>query len=316
MVRDGTVSGDMYGDRNYLGRINFSQGTSGLGLPITYGSSIWYVDKGKSTGVTGDGTTWDKAFLTITEAVAKAGDDDVIFIGYGTYAEAAKIAITQHGLRIIGINPTRTFGGAGLITTEHLDDLMSVNANRVEITGLTFWCNTGGKNGIVFGESYDPWHCYVHNCYFGTSAQDGSGGEYGIKLNETNDCSDTVIENCTFHDFNTSAIVVKATRSRIENCIFQIYDGKTGIEYQQTAGANPDGVCLNNYMIGWGSGSNGCTGIKFSNSINAGRMLVAKNIITNCETLVTANGCTEGFVANQSYESATTYLGIDGDSGD
>jgi len=311
MVGQGIVSGNMTGDRTYSGRQTFAQGASGAGIQVTYGSNIWYVDGGKSTAVTGDGTTWDKAFLTITEAVAKAGNDDIIFIAYAVYAEAAKVAITQHGLRLIGVNPTRTFGGAGLITTNHSDDLMSVNANRVEITGLTFWCNTGGKNGIVFGETYDPWHCYVHNCYFGTSAQDGSGGEYGIKLNETNDCSDTTIENCTFHDFNTAGIVIKATRSRVENCIFQIYNGKIGIDYQQSGSVNPEGICLNNNMVGWGAGSNGCTGIQVAGAVTAGRILIARNVIANCETNVTGTTVDAGFCQNWADESAATYLGVD-----
>ena len=310
MAKAGPVTGTYSGERTYTGRTTFAQGASGSDVQITMGSSIWYVDKGKSTGVTGGGTTWDDAFLTITEAVAAAGNDDVIYIGYGTYAEAATIAITQHGLRIIGINPTRTFGGVALITTTCADDLMTINANRVEVTGLTFFCNTNAKSGIVFGETYDPWHCYVHNCYFGYSGQDGAGGEYGIKLNETNDCSDTIIENCTFHDLCTAGIVVKATRSRIENCIFQIYTGKIGIHYEQTGHANPDGVCLRNYMIGWGSG---CTGIEIDNSINAGRLMIADNKICNCTTVaITTDKAQVGIVQNQAPENATTYLGIDG----
>ena len=305
----------MTGDRSYTGRNTFYQGASGAGIQLTYGSSIWYVDKGKSTGVTGDGTTWDKAFLTITEAVAKAGNDDVIFIGYGVYDEVATIAITQHGLRIIGTNPTgRTFGGCGLISTTGADDLMTINANRVEVMGLAFWCETNAKSGIVFGESYDPWHCHIHDCFFGYSGMDGNGGEYGIKLNETNDCSDTVIERCTFHGLCTAGVAVKATRSTIQDCVFQVYPATAGIAYSQVGGANPDGICINNYFIGWGAtgGTNACTGIEFGSAINAGRMLVAKNIITNCDTLVTSASVDVGFVQNHSYESATSYLGVDG----
>jgi len=314
MVRDGTVSGDMRGDRVYHDNVTFAQGTSGTGIQITYGSKIWYVDKGKSTGVTGDGMTWAKAFLTITEAIAKAGNDDVIFIGYGVYDEAATIAITQHGLRIFGPNPTgRTFGGAGLISTTSADDLMTINANRVEIAGLAFWCETNAKSGIVFGETYDPWHCFIHDCFFGYSGMDGNGGEYGLKINETNDCSDTVIERCTFHGLCTAGIALKATRSTIQDCVFQVYPATAGIAYSQVGGANPDGICLNNYFIGWGAtgGTNACTGIEFGSAINPGRMLVARNIITNCDTNITASTVDVGASANQADESATTYLGVD-----
>ncbi len=61
MGRDGPISGNYTGERNYTGRNTFFQGASGAGIQITMDSNIWYVDKGKTTGVTGGGTTWDDA---------------------------------------------------------------------------------------------------------------------------------------------------------------------------------------------------------------------------------------------------------------
>ena len=103
MGRDGTISGTYTGNRNYLGRVSFAQGVSGAGVQVVKDSQIWYVDKNKtSPAASGDGLTWDGAFLTVTEAVDAAGDYDVIFIGHGVYSEAATLAITQTGLKIFG----------------------------------------------------------------------------------------------------------------------------------------------------------------------------------------------------------------------
>ena len=66
-------------------------------------------------------------------------------------------------------------------------------------------------------------------------------------------------------------------------------------------------------MIGWGAtgATNLCTGIEFGSAINPGRMMVIGNVITNCDTLITAASVAVGASTNTTDESAATFLGID-----
>ena len=108
MGRDGVVSGIYTGDRKYTGRISFAQGASGSGLSfVKKDTQIWYVDSGKtSPAASGDGLTWDTAFITLAEAVTAAGDYDTILVAPNSIETIATggITITQDGLRIIGAN--------------------------------------------------------------------------------------------------------------------------------------------------------------------------------------------------------------------
>ncbi|KKN51494.1 hypothetical protein LCGC14_0622350, partial [marine sediment metagenome] len=74
----------------------FPQHLAGMiGLPSV--GNIWYVDPGKTSGVSGGGTTREDAFITVLEAfnAATADQDDVILItpssSTGGTSEAASI---------------------------------------------------------------------------------------------------------------------------------------------------------------------------------------------------------------------------------
>ncbi len=87
-------------------------------IPSGVIGKVWYVDKTNRT-TSGNGKTWERAFTTVTAALAAAGTDDVILIGPGFYTEAATLTLTSsHArLKIIGVNSTgKTRGPVGLKT--------------------------------------------------------------------------------------------------------------------------------------------------------------------------------------------------------
>ena len=305
--------GGRYGMHSGSGRfknVQVDQNMFVQGSPLyTVVGDIWYVDKNKSSGVSGSGKTWASAFMTLTEAVAAAGAYDTIYMGHGLYAEAATIEIvsTQRGLKIFGP------GTGGVATTDGIssatsgDTILIINADKVEIAGITFWCLTDTKHGIDIGEDYDGYDNWIHDCSFATGTADNTKGEYGIKLNNTDDCVGTLIENCYFHYMSTAAIVVAATRCTIRNNT--IWTSAIGVDLEQSAGSFVCCLVADNYIIGNNSSD---TGIKLaSTEATDGSILLANNIITNCATNITTGKSVMSQVNNQTAADASTYLQID-----
>jgi len=308
MGRDGVVSGVYTGDRKFTGRCNFTGGLLGAGVQVMRNAQIWYVDKNSGLSASGDGLSWDTAFLTLTEAVAAAGAYDTIFMGRGYYQEAATIEIvsTQRGLKIFGVTTGGVPTSNGLSSATSADDILIINADDVEIAGITFWCLTNGKNGIDIGEDYDGYSNWIHDCCFLTGNADNDKGEYGIKLNNTDDCVGTLIENNFFYFMSTAAIVSAATRCTIRNNI--IYSNSIGIDVENAAGTFAGTTILDNYILGRASGST--VGIKLAET-SEGYVFVANNIITNFNTNITANMCESSIVNNQTAADAATYKQVD-----
>jgi len=128
----------------------------------------WYVD-GELAG-SGDGTTWEKAFTTIEEAIDAASDDDVIFVAPHQYKEDVTVNITQENLKLLAAN---TGVNHALIRTEirqhgNVDvPCITVNAHGVEIAGfrITPYSDDEGI-GILLASTQAVYGTYIHDNYF------------------------------------------------------------------------------------------------------------------------------------------------------
>ena len=291
--------------------VQFSQGIGGSGVAVPEGSEIWYVDKNKTSGVSGTGKSWNDAFMTLTEAVAAAGAYDVIYMGRGYYQEAATIEITsaQRGLKIFG----QTSGGVptsnGLSSATSGDDILIINADDVEIAGITFWCLTNAKNGIDIGEDYDGYNNWIHDCCFLTGNADNDLGEYGIKVNNTDDCVGTLIENNLFYFMSTAGVVSGCTRCTIRNNT--IWSNSIGLDLTAHTGGTHSGLAvMDNYLIGRQSGST--IGIKLAaTEPTDGHIFIANNVVTNFNTNITTGKAIESIVNSQTAADASSYLQVD-----
>ena len=280
----------------------------GSGATNTPGS-VWYVDKNRTEGVSGSGGTWADAFLTLTEAVAVAGAYDVIFMGRGYYTEAATITIssTQRGLKIFGPTSGGVPTSNGLSSATSGDDILIINADDVEIAGITFWCLTDGKNGIDVGAAYDGYNNWIHDCCFLTGNADNDLGEYGIKADNTDDCVGLLIENNYFYFLSTAGITVGATRCTVRNNM--IWSNSIGIDATAiTAGAHSGLAIYDNKLIGRATGST--VGIELASPIE-GHIFIANNIVSNFDTNITTGVAELSIVNNQTAASAGTYLQVD-----
>jgi len=290
--------------------LNVSGTTTGIAVPrkMNEKTNIWYVDKHKTSGLSGNGTTLEEAFMTLTEAVAAAGAYDVILMGRGYYTEAATITIssTQRGLKIIG----PTTGGVpttnGLSSATSGDDILVIDADDVEIAGITFWCLTNGKNGITVGEDYDGYNNWIHDCCFLTGNADNNLGEYGIKADNTDDCVGLLIENNYIYFMSTAGIAVHATRATVRNNT--IWSNAIGIDVQNTAGSRAGCTVSDNQLIGRQTGAT--VGIQLAETTD-GFVFVSNNIVTNFDTNITSAKCVYSQVNNQTAADATSYLQVD-----
>ena len=308
MSNFGEVSGNVTGAKTFTGPCTFYQGVSGMGMQVVKDSQIWYVDKNKTAPASsGDGLTWDTAFLTVTEAVAAAGDYDIIMIGHGVYSEAATLAITQTGLKIFGAGTSGLiWGPTSLKSDTCADHLISINCNGVEIAGLDFICNTTSKNAIQMGDTTTTYKTHIHNCHFGG----GGTTNIGINCDTTQDTVDMHVEKCEFYNYSTAGIFLSGTRCKVTDCLFFVPAAGIGIDNStDTAGNRPDKLIARNYIIGSNSTD---TGIKIaSTEPTDGTLLVANNVVTNCNLNITQDKSDAGVVNNGTYGNGAAFVQVD-----
>jgi len=232
MVGQGIVSGDMHGDRNFLGRCNFTQGSSGLGLQVVKDAQIWYVDVNKTgPAVSGDGLSWDKAFLTVTEGIAALSNYDILMIGPGNYDELTKLTLTGlKGVKIFGFGTGMQWneGSTCIRDVSHTaaDDLLDITGcQSLEIAGISF-INTEAKDAINFtGLNYST---HIHNCCFVGDVGGGAVQVYGVNIAGSNG-PDTYIHNCKFFIQATAGILNLGQRNVITDNVFIVPTDGAGI---------------------------------------------------------------------------------------
>ena len=106
---------------------------------IEVGPKTWYVNGSRS--ITGQGTSEASPFITLKQALNWAKDYDIVKIAAGTYTGSDNIGLT--------VDKNLTFekygDGEAIFDAQGQGRILDVNANSMNITGLTF------KNGKVSG---------------------------------------------------------------------------------------------------------------------------------------------------------------------
>lgn len=275
MPKAGPVTGIYTGNRSYTGNINFAQGAAGASFNfIKKDTQIWYVDSGKSTATSGDGLTWDAAFITLAEAVDAAGDHDTILVAPNDIetVDAAGIEITQEGLRIIG-SASSQGGQNSAFKCTGTDAMIRIAADRVEIAGI-YLSQRGAYPTIEIGSATvgAVYETHIHHCNF-----DGYGtATYGVTgYNQTVDTVCLVVEDNYFMSFATAAIHCNGTRDTYRGNTIIVPTSTTGIYVVNNAGDRAYTCIVDNYL----SGITDAVGIEFAGTPTAGTLMLAKNYL-------------------------------------
>ena len=201
---------------------------------LTRPGSVWYVDKSLTTS--GNGKTWERAFKTVTEAVAAASDYDTILIQQGVYDEGAVLNITQTGLKILGMNTTHHMYGTTSLKASAADHIiLDIQANQVEIGHLSF-IQGNAKSVIQINHSAAVYKTHIHDCHFGSST-----ATYGVYAGGLLDAVDTIIERCHFTCGANVGVYIHGTRCAVVDCVFQVGTHGDGIHYIPNAADRPYG---------------------------------------------------------------------------
>jgi hypothetical protein len=288
--------------------VTFSQGISGVGINLKTDSQIWYVDSGKSSGVSGDGLSPETAFLTLLEAVTAAGNYDVIIIEENTIQTIATagITITQTGLKIFGANTNNGSQNASLKKTVGATPMFIIAADRVEIAYLAISMRTAAAaiqigTDAIAAAGAGVYNTYIHDCNFDAY----STATYAVRPHINGayaDAVNLVVENCYFDGFVTAAVLCNSTRETHRFNTIKVPAEGIGFDVIKTGGDRAYTVINDNLIYGV-SGSATC-GIKTAGNITAGLAIWARNLLAGSFNTTIGNSSGDHGVLN--YQGSTT----------
>lgn len=234
--------------------MTFTQGLNGAGLWMKKDTQIWYVDGSKSA--TGDGLAPDTAFLTIAEAIAAAGDYDVILIAPNSIITCPEAGwtITQTGLRIFGSNGHVGRQACAIKKAAGTNAMFVIGADRVEIAGLNLSMRTAGTCIEIGTDAQSTAGAGVYSTYIHHVNFDGyDTALYAIEPNDSSfvvDAVNLVVDNCYFRGHVTAAINANSTRDTYSNNFFDVGADNTGIYIENTTGDRNYTLIHDNFFIG------------------------------------------------------------------
>ena len=126
----------------YAGDYKYNNATTTVNIRVNPAVTVWYVNGSKASS--GNGTTPDNAFKTLKEALNKAPENSTIYIAQGAYTGENNINLTVNK----NLNFINYGAGEVIFDAEGLSRIWTVNAGRINITGLTF---KNGKEQSVCG---------------------------------------------------------------------------------------------------------------------------------------------------------------------
>ncbi len=158
----------------YPGDYLYNNASTTVDITVTPTIYVWYVNGSKESS--GNGITPDTAFKTLKEALKKAPENSTIYIAPGTY--------TGKNNTNLAVNKNLTFAnygvGEAIFDAQGLSRIWTVNAGRINITGLTF------KNGkqesvcgaIFFSQTLND-SC-INAIFINNNADEGLAGAIGF----------------------------------------------------------------------------------------------------------------------------------------
>lgn len=198
---------------------------------------VWFVD-GSTGSASNSGKSPKSALNSITNALAKAGESDTIFVfpkemavtdtDPGSYAET--FSITQPNLSLIGIGRGFTQGGLPQIKIgAGTTPMCRVRAPGVLIANLGFNGASSTGGGIKLDETDGSEYCFgtaIYNCHFKNCKAHATDGAQGgaIYTDASGGAWQLHVKGCRFYKCKGGVVVAFTSTAPqdwvIEDCIF------------------------------------------------------------------------------------------------
>jgi len=256
-LKDGLRTGEL--------RLDELELMGGTIAPLFSGRA-WFVDGEKSA--TGDGTSWDNAFLTIQEAVDASGDmtGDVVFVAPHKYTE--NVVIENHeGLTIKAVVP-------GWTTRVRASDATT------KYEGTTSGYTTGGYCFLLLDRSVtiDGFCLDADGAYGGAYVGDGGAITAVASVPSSTSCNSA---NCTVRNcLIRSGSVGVALHGCSDNCVIEnnVFSEQKGVDVAILAGTgrtNQRPIIRNNIFY---AGASSTYGVDENNSATNVGTVVHDNV--------------------------------------
>jgi hypothetical protein len=150
-----------------------------------------------------------------------AGRGDTIVLMPGTYTATAVLALAKSALRIVSLRPwAATITADGVLT-----ELMSIDANDIELAGLRFAGIAALVTMVNIANTTAVRNTYIHHCKFiGLETVAGVTGIINGENVAGNDAAHTTIEHCQFEGISANCIWTFGGGCRIWNNVFNLDD--------------------------------------------------------------------------------------------
>jgi len=247
---------------------------------------VFYVSK---RGASGDGRSWTKSFLTITEGIAALTNNDTLIIGAGNFDEDLKITLDEvENVRIFGNNAGMQWGEGftnwrSVISGDDLFDIQ--NCRGVEIGGIGFIVPTDNKDAIQFVTELS-YSIHIHDCSFIGDCGGGAAMAEGIGSPAATLLCDLFVHDCRFFRVKT-AMKFPGQRYVIEKNLYVVPASGYGI--REIDQPNSFGLIDSNMFLGSASGDYGI----FTTTATAGNFMVSRNRFCNFEDTKAINQTAE-----------------------
>ena len=185
------LTGNVTANVIYAGDYKYRNASTTVNIAVYPPITVWYVDGSRTSS--GDGKSKSTAFKTLREAINNAPEGSTIYIMPNTYVGDDNV-----GLNIDkNLNLVKLGDGEVILDAQGLQRILNVNAQSLNITGITF------KNGkdeyaggaILFNQTLE--NSIINAVFINNTATEHGGGAIAFNSDLNNSIIDSIFINNT-----------------------------------------------------------------------------------------------------------------------
>ena len=185
------LTGNVTANVIYAGDYKYKNASTTVNIAVYPPITVWYVDGSRTSS--GDGKSESTAFKTLKEAINNAPEGSTIYIMPSTYVGDDNVGLTINK----NLNLVKSGDGEVILDAQGLERILNVNAQSLNITGITF------KNGkdefaggaILFNQTLE--NSIINAVFINNTATEHGGGAIAFNSDLNNSIIDSIFINNT-----------------------------------------------------------------------------------------------------------------------